>query len=684
MANFDMSVTADGIKLLAGTLAGDTLTFTNIKLGAGAYQGNVSSATDLVDVKVTLPVEKIIRKDSEATAKSTLQFKEVETGFNWTELGLYAKNPSGGNDVLYAYGYAGSESEYIPGKNDTTLNEKVIRFTVVVSDAINITVDTTSEIYVGMEEFNDYTEKTNSIIQQVTGINPSDPDAEPPSGSMVVTLTHAKTGTVHAFAGLGDRTGLVPAQFKSTAKYTAGDTATIDGVAYTIQLTGADEPETDLFVAGKSILVDIDTEGKTINFKSGGGLTKAKLALADATEEEVFAGKTFYAGGKELRTGTALSEPITALTSDTIKGKTYYDQTGALKTGTREPFVVKNQIILEDTTWTVPDGVTKVFVRIFGGGGAGGALGAYYSCGGGGGHMATGTFEVTPGQQIPITIGNGGKGAVYDSYGNGTYIQAPTAGGTSSFGTLLSAAGGGIPGTQYNGGDGGSGGGGAAVGGNGSYGGGGGGGGFVHYTQNGKMNGGSGGTYGGGGGGGYSGNYYGYGGSGGTYGGTGGDGGKSGTAGTDTTDMDLDYTGSGAGGTSDGWGYGGGGGGGYGGNGGDGATWYSGAGSNNYYGGGGGGGYGGNGGKGYWFYGGGGGGYGGNGGNGSYYGGGGGGGYGKNGNGGDGGSSATIYGNAQGAGGDKVYSGGIAAGGGGAHLHGGAGGNGICIITYLE
>lgn len=303
MANFDMSVTADGIKLLAGTLAGDTLTFTNIKLGAGAYQGNVSSATDLVDVKVTLPVEKIIRKDSEATAKSTLQFKEVETGFNWTELGLYAKNPSGGNDILYAYGYAGSESEYIPGKNDTTLNEKVIRFTVVVSDTINIKVDTTSGIYVGMEEFDDYTEKTNSIIQQVTGINPSDPDAAP-DGSIVVTLTHTKSDTVHTFTGLGERTGLVPCQFKSTAGYTEGDTATIDGTAYTITLTGADAPETDLFVSGKSILVDVDTESKTINFKSGGGLTKAKLALADATEEEVFAGKTFYAGGKELRTGT--------------------------------------------------------------------------------------------------------------------------------------------------------------------------------------------------------------------------------------------------------------------------------------------------------------------------------------------------------------------------------------------
>lgn len=279
MANFDMSVTADGIKLLAATLAGETLTFTNIKMGSGAYQGLVSVATDLVDTKVTLPVEKISRKDREATAKSTLMFKTVETGFNWTELGLFAKNPAGGNDILYAYGYAGSEGEYVPGKNDTTLNEKVIRFTVVVSEAINITVDTTSEIYVGMEAF------------------------EAVAKGMVVTLTHAKEGTVHVFTGLEGKTGLVPCQFKSTAGYTEGDTATIDGEAYTIVLTSADEPETDLFITGRSIIVDVDTESKTINFKAGGGLTKAKLALATATENEVFISKTFYSGNKILKTG---------------------------------------------------------------------------------------------------------------------------------------------------------------------------------------------------------------------------------------------------------------------------------------------------------------------------------------------------------------------------------------------
>lgn len=128
-------------------------------------------------------------------------------------------------------------------------------------------------------------------------------DEENPKVSVVTTLTHTKAGTIHVFTGLGERTGLVPCQFKSTSGYTEGDTATIDGTAYTITLTGADAPETDLFVSGKSILIDVDTEGKLINFKAGGGLTNGKLALATATENEVFIGKTFYSGDKILKTG---------------------------------------------------------------------------------------------------------------------------------------------------------------------------------------------------------------------------------------------------------------------------------------------------------------------------------------------------------------------------------------------
>lgn len=280
---------------------------------------------------------------------------------------------------------------------------------------------------------------------------------------------------------------------------------------------------------------------------------------------------------------------------------------------------VATEIITATTTWVVPPELLRnesVLIRVFGGGGGAGTYS--YPGGGGGGEMAVYNDLLTE-DSYDITIGNGGaKGS---------------AGGVTSFGSLVSASGG-SPGssTNGNGGNGGTGGGGSGRstnsggnGGSGTYGGGGGGGGFYSLDYTGG-NGGSGGTYGGGGGGGGN---SGTGGTGGTYGGNGGNGklnatGETGKTGTNTTSLNVDFPGNGSGGGVSSTNGGGSGGGGYGGNGGSTAT----------RGGSGGGGYGGTGGttNGTTPGGGGGGGYGGTGGTGSGsspYPGGGGGGYGS-------------------------------------------------------
>lgn len=169
---------------------------------------------------------------------------------------------------------------------------------------------------------------------------------------------------------------------------------------------------------------------------------------------------------------------------------------------------LRTETIAINTNWTVPSGIRNktIYVRLFGGGGGG--------IGGGGGYMNNGEISVTPGEIIPITIGIGGNS---NTYGGGN------AGGTTSFGTYLSASGGdGYSGGIDNGGSGGAGGGGENHGGRGYQFGGGG---------CGRGNGGSGGTWGGGGGGSAASNYS-NGGSGGTYGGGGGGGVNAGTVGS--------------------------------------------------------------------------------------------------------------------------------------------------------
>ena len=176
--------------------------------------------------------------------------------------------------------------------------------------------------------------------------------------------------------------------------------------------------------------------------------------------------------------------------------------------------ILITEIISENSNWVMPSYISNnsISVRIFGGGGGG--------MHGGGGWMNNGEFTFSPGTVIPIAIGDAG------------YRRD---GGTTSFGTYLSANGGG---SDSNGGaGGGKGGTGYQFGGGGTYnqknagsggiwGGGGGGGGMIQDATN-SCSGGNGGAYGGGGGGGgyyseYDFSRFSIPGSGGTYGGGGG------------------------------------------------------------------------------------------------------------------------------------------------------------------
>ena len=118
------------------------------------------------------------------------------------------------------------------------------------------------------------------------------------------TLTHSKYGTTHYLTGLSGVSGTVSCVFKATAAFNAGDTIRVDNTGYTIQLSNGEDPEDNLFVSGATVAVIVDKGNHRVNFKSGGGLSDSRLALANATAADVAEGKTFYAGNKTLKTGT--------------------------------------------------------------------------------------------------------------------------------------------------------------------------------------------------------------------------------------------------------------------------------------------------------------------------------------------------------------------------------------------
>ncbi len=90
----------------------------------------------------------------------------------------------------------------------------------------------------------------------------------------VYTLTHQKSSNVHQLTGLTGVTGTVSCVFTATAAFAAGDTFTVDGTPYTIQLSNGETAEDNLFVAGASVPLIVDTGAKKVNFKAAGSGTK--------------------------------------------------------------------------------------------------------------------------------------------------------------------------------------------------------------------------------------------------------------------------------------------------------------------------------------------------------------------------------------------------------------------------
>ena len=92
-------------------------------------------------------------------------------------------------------------------------------------------------------------------------------------------------------------------------------------------------------------------------------------------------------------------------------------------------------------TWYVPAGIYACRVRLWGGGGGGSNTGTYYSGGGGGFALKT-IYDLSGVTSVSITVGSGAIG---------TTTTSTPSGGTSSFGSYVSATGGGSNSTNTGG-----------------------------------------------------------------------------------------------------------------------------------------------------------------------------------------------------------------------------------------
>ena len=245
--------TGVGRQLQTRVIAGDTLTFTAIKLGDGTMTTEpIAALTDLIHGIITLPVHEVRRNADYAEVTGVFQNAGLSSGFYWREIGIFAADPDYPNDrshdILYCYQNAAELAEYIPSASSAVI-EKIIRVACVVGDAESVTVGLASQAYAKAEDLQALEEQHSKDVERINdALDAADPTkittkAAPADGDGVMIADSADGGKAKRLLWSNVKAALgklfVPLARKINGKALSADvTLTGDDIAM-----GADDAE---------------------------------------------------------------------------------------------------------------------------------------------------------------------------------------------------------------------------------------------------------------------------------------------------------------------------------------------------------------------------------------------------------------------------------------------------------
>jgi hypothetical protein len=222
----------------------------------------------------------------------------------------------------------------------------------------------------------------------------------------------------------GDLTGTYPSPTLTATGVTAGTCTrlTVDAkgrVTAGGSLTASDLPNFDWAKITSGKPTTLSGYGISDGVKNAGGVPSVQEGLDGAKPTAGVSGRLYLAtDSAKIYRDDGTNWVLLSAATQSFSNSQVYDAGG--------PY-----------TFTVPAGVTKVQVHVWGAGGGGGggvSLGLTGGAGGGAGGYSQGYYTVTPGGTITVTVGSAGT--------KGTATNPGGPGGTSSFGSLISAGGG--------------------------------------------------------------------------------------------------------------------------------------------------------------------------------------------------------------------------------------------------
>ena len=167
MANFgQLILTNSGIQAQILAQNGGKLKFTRIGMGSGNYSGNIASLSRLVSEKVSVTISSGYAKDTSYTIEGFFSNEELQTGFEWREIGVFATIDDG-SEVLYCYANAGNTYDFIPATGDERYT-KYIRVAMAVGNASNVSiVENEGLVYVDTFTFNTAIEDLQTEVNEL-------------------------------------------------------------------------------------------------------------------------------------------------------------------------------------------------------------------------------------------------------------------------------------------------------------------------------------------------------------------------------------------------------------------------------------------------------------------------------------------------------------------------------------
>lgn len=199
------AITDNGRLLLGQVQMGAVFTPTKIVMGSGYMPAGSTprSMTSVVKVEQTLEIsKKKMANDGTVTIGGVYSNEDVTTGFYFRELAIYAKAVKEDGteipEVLYSYGNAGENADYMPAYTTGQAVERQIDVVTYIGNDTQVDLTIDSNVWATKKEVQELRDDVDEALEKATAAQSAADAAEEKAGSAVSTAEAAQSAAEEA------------------------------------------------------------------------------------------------------------------------------------------------------------------------------------------------------------------------------------------------------------------------------------------------------------------------------------------------------------------------------------------------------------------------------------------------------------------------------------------------------